>query len=77
MLKNRNVSGGYYPPLRWKRNVFEIFKHQFAALIIRKESVMKKLFFALLAICLILAGCSRTEPAPTETAAPVTESTAA
>ena len=25
----RNVSGGYYPPLRWKRNVFENFKHQF------------------------------------------------
>ena len=27
----RNVSGGYYPPLRWKRNVFENFKHQFIA----------------------------------------------
>ena len=38
---------------------------------------MKKLFFALLALCLILAGCSKTEPAPTETAAPVTETTAA
>ena len=38
---------------------------------------MKKLFFALLALCLILAGCSKTEPAPTETNAPVTETTAA
>ena len=38
---------------------------------------MKKLFFALLALCLILAGCSKTEPAPTEAAAPVTETTAA
>ena len=38
---------------------------------------MKKLIFALLALCLVLAGCSNAEPAATQTSEPVTETTAA
>ena len=36
---------------------------------------MKKLIFVLLALCLVLAGCSGETPAPTEATPPVTEAT--
>lgn len=37
---------------------------------------MKKLIFTLLALCLVLAGCSNAEPAATQASEPVTETTA-
>ena len=43
MLKNRNVSGGYYSPLRWKRNVFEIFKHQFIVQLMKADNLYTNL----------------------------------